>query len=181
MRRSVCASFRKLVGRNLCPPSANSGFAFSRSRFSSSVGHPLIHSSSLIDSVCCLSADGCGSALSPVGKLWSRSHRQPVRLQSVQGRGEEAQKGAPFYNMVVDGQKVVSLSRFRRPSIRIKHSHFSNGLSKIAFCRLERGGIFMSDLYLKNTQIHNKTILQFLSIFESLSANGVQILIFAKK
>ena len=129
----------------------------------------------------CLPAKGCGSAKSPEGKLWSRSHRQPVRLQSVQGRGEEAQKGAPFYNMVVDGQKVVSLSRFRRPSIRIKHSHFSNGLSKIAFCRLERGGIFMSDLYLKNTQIHNKTILQFLSIFESLSANGVQILIFAKK
>ena len=97
------------------------------------------------------------------------------------GGEKRSNKAHLNYSKVVKIEKVVSLSRFRRPSIRIKHSHFSNGLSKIAFCRLERGGIFMSDLYLKNTQIHNKTILQFLSIFESLSANGVQILIFAKK
>jgi hypothetical protein len=78
-----------------------------------------------------------------VGKLWSRSHRQPVRLQSVQGRGEEAQKGAPFYNMVVDGQKVVSLSRFRRPSIRIKHPIFLiMGYLKLRFAASKGAAFF---------------------------------------
>ena len=60
-------SFRKLNGRILCPPSVNNGFAFSRSRFSSSVGHLQIHSSNLIDSVCCLAVKGCGVGSPPVG------------------------------------------------------------------------------------------------------------------
>jgi hypothetical protein len=78
-----------------------------------------------------------------VGKLHGRSLCHPVRLQSVQGRGEEAQKGAPFYNIVVDGQKVVSLSRFRRPSIRIKHPIFLiMGYLKLRFAASKGAAFF---------------------------------------
>ena len=73
----------------------------------------------------CLPAKGCGSALSPVGKFWSRSLCQSVRLQSWKRRGEG---GARKRTFIIIGlwmrKKVVSLSRFRRTPIRIKHPHF---------------------------------------------------------
>jgi len=59
------AAFRKLVGRNLCQPSAKYWVAFSRSRFSSLFFIRNPRSNNERDSEDCLSAKGCGEELSP--------------------------------------------------------------------------------------------------------------------
>jgi hypothetical protein len=60
--------------------------------------------------------------------------------------------------MVVDFKKAVSLSRFRQLALE-KAPHFSNnGLSKIAFCRLERGGNFLRLLEGQNRAFFHKLL-----------------------
>ena len=59
------SAFRKLVGRNLCQPSANSVVAFSRSRFLISGGHPQPVPAVFGIRICCLPAKGCGGQSIP--------------------------------------------------------------------------------------------------------------------
>ena len=58
-------AFRKLVGRNLCQPSAKYWVAFSRSHFSISGGHPQPVPAVFGIRICCLPAKGCGGRSIP--------------------------------------------------------------------------------------------------------------------
>ena len=134
----------------------------------------------------CLPAKGCGSAESPEGKLWSRSLCQSVRLQSWKRRGEWfgklAHDGAPYYISVAEIKKgciFVSLLVGHLPGISVPISLM--GYLKLRSPPREGRHFFVCNLVPKQPNFQNKKEVVFILIFESLSANGVQILIFPKK
>ena len=145
MRRSVFASFRKLVGRNHCPSSAKNGVSFSRSRFSLPLGLLLSRSGNENDSDELPACQRLRRSLVPCGEA---SGPQPSSASQAPAGNKEGRRKRKKAHLILIGlrmpKKVVSLSRFRRSNIRTKRPIFLMGYLINCVCRLERGGFFLS-------------------------------------